>query len=109
MNESPEDTSLVSQLIGLIKDQNAVASQQRDAQLLAITAGFSDIRGEIHGAVRYAAIMGVVTIMAVVVLAGGSIYLKTGKSELNTGSHIDVLPPLHGPVEEGDFPVTTGD
>lgn len=109
MNESSEDASLVSQLIGLIKDQNVTASQQRDAQLLAINAGFSDLRGEIHGAVRYAAIMGVVTIMAVVVLAGGSIYLKSGKSELNTGSHVDVLPPPLGPTEGGNFPAVLGD
>ena len=109
MNESSEDALLVSQLIGLIKDQNAIASQQRDAQLLAINAGFSDLRGEIHGAVRYAAIMGVVTIMAVVVLAGGSIYLKSGKSELNTGSHVDVLPPPLGPTEGGNFPAVLGD
>lgn len=109
MNESSEDVPLVSQLIGLIKDQNAIASQQRDAQLLAINAGFSDLRGEIHGAVRYAAIMGVVTIMAVVVLAGGSIYLKSGKSELNTGSHVDVLPPPLGPTEGGNFPAVLGD
>lgn len=109
MNESSEDAPLVSQLIGLIKDQNAIASQQRDAQLIAINAGFSDLRGEIHGAVRYAAIMGVVTIMAVVVLAGGSIYLKSGGSELNTGSHVDTVPPPLGPMEGGDFPAIMGD
>lgn len=91
---------LVGQLIGLIKDQNKTASQQRDAQLAAINAGFADLRSELHTAIRYAALMGIVTIMAVVVLAGGSIYLKSGYGELNTGSHVDVVdpPPSHGPV-----------
>lgn len=101
---------LVGQLIGLIKDQNKTASQQRDAQLIAINAGFADLRNEIHTAIRYAALMGIVTLMAVVVLAGGSIYLKSGYGEVNTGSHVDVVspPPATGPMGEAAAS-TTGD
>lgn len=95
MSDSPEE-SFVSQLIGLIKQQNEAASEQRGAQLTAINNGFGELRIEIRMGIRYAALMGIVTIAAVVVLAGGTVWLKTASLEVS--AHADSVPVVPPPT-----------